>query len=56
MFENFSFIQLQELWWIIVSTIGAFFVFLTFVKGGQSNMSYVGRNDLEKMLVINTLG
>jgi len=56
MFENFSFIQLQELWWVIVSTIGAFFVFLTFVQGGQSLLSYVARNDLEKSLVINSLG
>ena len=56
MFENLSIIQLQELWWVIVSTIGAFFVFLTFVQGGQSILSYVARKDLEKLLVINSLG
>jgi cytochrome d ubiquinol oxidase subunit II len=56
MFDNLSIIQLQELWWVIVSTIGAFFIFLTFVQGGQSLLSYVARNDLEKLLVINSLG
>jgi len=56
MFDNFSLVQFQQLWWIIVSTIGALFVFLSFVQGGQSLLSYVARNDLEKALVINSLG
>jgi cytochrome d ubiquinol oxidase subunit II len=56
MFDNFTLTQLQELWWLIVSGIGALFVFLTFVQGGQSLLSYVARNDLEKSLVINSLG
>ncbi len=56
MFDNFTLAQLQQLWWLIVSVIGALFVFLTFVQGGQSLLSYVARNDLEKALVINSLG
>jgi len=56
MFDNFTLAQLQQLWWLIVSVIGALFVFLTFVQGGQSLLSYVARNDLEKSLVINSLG
>jgi cytochrome d ubiquinol oxidase subunit II len=56
MFDNLSLAQLQQLWWIIVSTVCALFVFLTFVQGGQSLLSYVARNDLEKALVINSLG
>ena len=56
MFDNFSLVQLQQLWWIIISTIGALFVFLTFVQGGQSLLNSVARNDLEKSLVINSLG
>jgi cytochrome d ubiquinol oxidase subunit II len=56
MFDNLSLTQLQQLWWIIVSTIGALFVFLTFVQGGQSLLNSVARNDLEKLLVINSLG
>ena len=56
MFENLTLIQLQQLWWLIVSVIGALFVFLSFVQGGQSLLSSVARNDLEKSLVINSLG
>jgi len=56
MFDNFTLAQLQQLWWLIVSVIGALFVFLTFVQGGQSLLSSVARNDLEKSLVINSLG
>ncbi|MDH3568203.1 MAG: cytochrome d ubiquinol oxidase subunit II, partial [Desulfobacteraceae bacterium] len=56
MFDNLSLTQLQQLWWIIVSTIGTLFVFLTFVQGGQSLLNSVARNDLEKLLVINSLG
>jgi len=56
MFDNYTLDQLQQLWWLIVSVIGALFVFLTFVQGGQSLLSYVARNDLEKSLVINSLG
>jgi len=56
MFDGFSLVQLQQLWWIIVSTIGALFIFLTFVQGGQSLLTYAARNDLEKALVINSLG
>jgi cytochrome d ubiquinol oxidase subunit II len=56
MFDNFTLAQLQQLWWLIVSVIGALFVFLAFVQGGQSLLSFVARNDLEKSLVINSLG
>ncbi len=56
MFDSLTLAQLQELWWLIVSVIGALFVFLTFVQGGQSLLTSVARNDLEKSLVINSLG
>jgi len=56
MFDNLTLTQLQELWWLIISVIGSLFVFLTFVQGGQSLLSAVARNDLEKSLVINSLG
>jgi cytochrome d ubiquinol oxidase subunit II len=56
MFDNLTLAQLQQLWWLIVSVIGSLFVFLTFVQGGQSLLSSVARNDLEKSLVINSLG
>jgi cytochrome d ubiquinol oxidase subunit II len=56
MFDSFTLSQLQQLWWLIVSLIGSLFIFLTFIQGGQSLLSYVARNDLEKSLVINSLG
>ena len=56
MFDSFSLSQLQQLWWIIISVVGALFVFLTFVQGGQSLLNYAAENDLEKLLVINSLG
>jgi cytochrome d ubiquinol oxidase subunit II len=56
MFETFTLIQLQQLWWIIVSFVGALFIFLSFVQGGQSILSNIARNDVEKSLVINSLG
>jgi len=56
MFDNFTLAQLQQLWWLIVSVIGALFVFLTFVQGGQTLLNAVAKNDLEKSLVVNSLG
>jgi len=56
MFTSLTLPQLQQLWWIIISVIGALFVFLTFVQGGQSLLNSIARNDLEKSLVINSLG
>ena len=56
MFENLTLPQLQQLWWIIISLIGALFVFLTFVQGGQSLLNSVARNDVEKSLIVNSLG
>lgn len=56
MFDNFTLAQLQQLWWLIVSVIGGLFVFLTFVQGGQTLLNAVAKNDLEKSLVVNSLG
>lgn len=48
--------QLQHLWWLIVSIVGALFIFLTFVQGGQGLLFTVARTELEKSLIINSLG
>lgn len=56
MFETFSLITLQQYWWLIVSLLGALFVFLTFVQGGETLIFNVARNENEKSLLINTLG
>ncbi len=56
MFENLSYNSLQQYWWIIISLLAAFFIFLTFVQGGQTLISTIGKNKGEKKIIINTLG
>ncbi|WP_423129139.1 cytochrome d ubiquinol oxidase subunit II [Gaoshiqia sp. Z1-71] len=56
MFENLSHLALQQYWWIIVSLLGALFVFLTFVQGGQTLIYTIGKNENERTLLVNTLG
>ncbi len=53
---SLSLTQLQHLWWLLVSVIGALFIFLTFVQGGQSLLFSIARTEDEKTLVINSLG
>jgi len=48
--------QLQHLWWLLVSVVGALFVFLTFVQGGQGLLLTIARTETEKSLVVNSLG
>ncbi|MCP4671156.1 MAG: cytochrome d ubiquinol oxidase subunit II, partial [Desulfobacula sp.] len=47
---------LQQLWWLICSIVGALFLFLTFVQGGQTLLWQVAKTDLEKTLVVTSLG
>lgn len=56
MFENLSHLALQQYWWVIVSLLGALFVFLTFVQGGQTLIYTIGKNETERTLIVNTLG
>lgn len=56
MFGKLDLMQLQQLWWIIVSVVGSLFLFLTFVQGGQTLLSSAARTDLEKSLIINSIG
>ncbi len=56
MFETFSLITLQQYWWLIVSLLGALFVFLMFVQGGETLLFSIAKNEKEKSLLVNTLG
>lgn len=56
MFETFSFIALQQYWWIIVSLLGAILVFLMFVQGGQTLIYTLGKTDDERTILVNLLG
>ncbi|MDR2423227.1 MAG: cytochrome d ubiquinol oxidase subunit II [Prevotellaceae bacterium] len=51
-----TYIFLQHYWWFLVSLLGALFVFLMFVQGGQTLIYTLGKSEDEKTLIINTLG
>lgn len=56
MFEALSYSFLQHYWWAIVSLLGALLVFLLFVQGGQTLIFSIGKTELERTMLINTLG
>ncbi|MBA1420025.1 MAG: cytochrome d ubiquinol oxidase subunit II [Epsilonproteobacteria bacterium] len=56
MLDSISLLTLQTYWWLIVSLLGALFVFMTFVQGGQTLLYTFGKNDDERSLIINSLG
>lgn len=56
MFESLSLLSLQQYWWLIVSLLGALFVFLMFVQGGETLLFSVAKNESQKSLLVNTLG
>lgn len=56
MFESLSLLSLQQYWWLIVSLLGALFVFLTFVQGGGTLLFTIAKNETEKTLLVNSLG
>ncbi len=56
MFGRLDLMQLQQLWWIIVSVVGSLFLFLTFVQGGQTLLASAAKTDLDKSMIINSIG
>lgn len=56
MFETLSHLTLQQYWWIIISLLGATLVFLMFVQGGQTLIYTIGKTNMERTMLINTLG
>jgi cytochrome d ubiquinol oxidase subunit II len=56
MFENLSYLALQQYWWFIVSVLGAIFVFLMFVQGGQTLVPILGKTKMEKKMLYNAIG
>ena len=56
MFENLSHLALQEYWWAIISLLGALLVFLLFVQGGQTLIYKLGKNEIERNIIVNSLG
>ncbi len=56
MFENLSYLALQEYWWAIVSLLGSLLVFLLFVQGGQTLLYTLGKTDAEVKVLANSIG
>jgi cytochrome d ubiquinol oxidase subunit II len=55
MFENMTHLALQQYWFVIVSLLGAFLVFLLFVQGGQSLIFRIGKSEKERNILIDSL-
>lgn len=55
MISNFDHTTLQQLWWVICSVVGALFLFLTFVQGGQTLLWQVAKTNTESSLIISSL-
>lgn len=56
MFGNLTHLALQQYWWIIIAILGATLVFLLFVQGGQTLIYALGKTDMERRLLVNSLG
>lgn len=56
MIANLDYVILQQLWWVLCSVVGALFLFLTFVQGGNTLLWQVAKTETENALVINSLG
>lgn len=56
MFETLSLLSLQQYWWIIISLLGSLLVFLFFVQGGQTLIYRLGKTEIERKMIVNSLG
>ncbi len=56
MFENLSYLILQQYWWAVVSLLGAILVFMLFVQGGQTLIYKLGKTDIQRKVIVNALG
>ncbi len=56
MFESLSHLALQQYWWFIIALLAGLLVFLMFVQGGQTLIYQLGRNEIERKIIVNALG
>ena len=56
MFENLSYLALQQYWWVIISLLVSILVFMMFVQGGQTLINQIGKTSFERSLLINSIG
>lgn len=56
MFGNLSLLTLQQYWWFLISLIGALFVFITFVQGGQTLLYTIAKDEKQRNVLVGSLG
>jgi len=56
MFESISYLALQQYWWAIISLLASVLVFLMFVQGGQTLIYALGKTEVERTVLVNSLG
>ncbi|TEY03157.1 cytochrome d ubiquinol oxidase subunit II [Campylobacter sp. US33a] len=56
MFFGLELAELQIYWWVVLSLLGALLIFMFFVQGGQTLIDTLSTNELEKTMLINSLG
>ena len=56
MITAITYLGFQQYWWAIVSLLGALLVFLMFVQGGQTLFYTLGKNELQRTMLVNALG
>ena len=56
MFFGLELEGLQIYWWVILSLLGGFLVFMCFVQGGQTLIDELSKDELEKTMLVNSLG
>jgi len=52
----FDLLTLQQYWWFLISLLGALFVFITFVQGGQTLLYTLAKTEDERDVLVNSLG
>jgi len=56
MFENMDYLTLRQYWWFLIAVLGAVFVFMNFVQGGQTLLYSVAKTETERDMIVNSLG
>ncbi|EOH9772670.1 cytochrome d ubiquinol oxidase subunit II [Campylobacter jejuni] len=56
MFFGLELEGLQIYWWLILSLLGGLLVFMFFVQGGQTLIDELSKDELEKTMLVNSLG
>ena len=51
-----TYMFLQHYWWFLVSLLGALLVFLLFVQGGQSFIFSLGKDSIDRRMLVNSTG